>query len=109
MSFTIPDNDEAFHNNQATWMQTDINALVAGLANNGVVSGCAVSEDGGGASMDLDVTAGTIQIESTLYSITGGAAAVTIGTADGSNPRIDLVCANTSSALTVTAGTAAAK
>lgn len=107
MAFTLPDNDEAFNTNQSIWMQTDINAIIAAINGDGVVSGCVVSEDGGGASMDLDVTAGSVQISDTTYSITGGAAAATISTAHGTNPRIDLVCANTSSILTVTAGTAA--
>jgi len=108
MGFTIADNDEAFNANQSIWMQTDINALVAAIAGDGVVSGCAVSEDAGGASMDLDITSGTIQISDTAYSITGSAAAVTIGAADGSNPRIDLITAKTDDTLNVTAGTAAA-
>lgn len=108
MTFTILDNDEAFNNNQSIWMQTDINALIAAINGDGVVSGCVVSEDGGGASMDLDITSGTIQINDTTYSITGSAAAVTIGAADGSNPRIDLVSAKNDDTLNVTAGTAAA-
>jgi hypothetical protein len=52
------------------------------------------------------VAAGTIQVSDTSYSITGGNATITA--ADGTNPRIDLVCAKTDDTLPVTAGTPAA-
>jgi hypothetical protein len=105
MAFTLPDNDEAFNNNQSIWMQTDINALVAGIQGDGVVSGCAPTAQGT-PDMTVAVAAGTIQVSDTSYSITGGNATITA--ADGSNPRIDLVCAKTDDTLPVTAGTAAA-
>lgn len=108
MAFTLPDNDEAFNTNQSIWMQTDINAIIAAINGDGVVSGCAVSEDGGGASMDLDVAAGIIQIAGVQYAIAGGLGALTVTAADGANPRIDLVCANIAGAVTLTDGTAAA-
>jgi hypothetical protein len=105
MSFTILDNDESFNTNQSIWMQTDIDALVSGFNGDGVISGCAVTAQGS-PDMTVAVGSGTIQISATSYSITGANKAITA--ADGSNPRIDLICANTSSALTVTDGTAAA-
>lgn len=105
MAFTIPDNDEAGNNNQSIWMQTDINALVAALDGDGVVSGCGVTAQGT-PDMTVAVAAGTIQESDTAYSITGANATITA--ADGSNPRIDLVCAKTDDTLVVTAGTAAA-
>jgi hypothetical protein len=105
MAFTLPDNDEAFNNNQSIWMQTDINALVAGIQGDGVVSGCAPTAQGT-PDMTVAVAAGTIQVSDTSYSITGGNATITA--ADGTNPRIDLVCAKTDDTLPVTAGTPAA-
>jgi hypothetical protein len=102
MAFTLPDNDEAFNNNQSIWMQTDINALVAGIQGDGVVSGCAPTAQGT-PDMTVAVAAGTIQVSDTSYSITGGNATITA--ADGTNPRIDLVCAKTDDTLPVTAGT----
>ena len=85
-------------------MQTDINALVAGFAGDGAISGCATTAQGT-PDMTVAVASGIIQISDTEYSISG--TNKTITAADGGNPRIDLICANTSSALTVTDGTAA--
>lgn len=105
MAFTILDNDEVFNVNQAIWMQTDINALVAGFGGDGVVSGCAVTAQGS-PDMTLAVASGTISIAGAAVAVTSGN--VTITTADATNPRIDLVVVSNAGAKSVTAGTAAA-
>lgn len=105
MPFTIPDNDEAFHANQAIWMQTDINAIIAGIGGDGVVSGCAVTAQGS-PDMTVAVAAGYIRVAGAYVAVTVGN--VTITTADATNPRIDLVVVSNAGAKSVTAGTAAA-
>lgn len=106
MPFTIPDNDEAFNANQAIWMQTDIDAVVTGVAGDGVVSGCAVTAQGT-PDMTVAVAAGEIRIGNLNIGVAAGNG--TIATADATNPRIDLVSINSSGAIVVTAGTAAAQ
>jgi hypothetical protein len=106
MAFTIQDNDESFASNpQSLIMQTDINALVAGIGYDGVISGCAVTAQGS-PNMTVAVAAGLVQIAGGQVTVASGN--VTITTADGTNPRIDLVVVNSSGTKSVTAGTAAA-
>lgn len=106
MAFTIPDNDEAFAANpQSLIMQTDINAIVAGILGDGVVSGCAVTAQGS-PDMTVAVASGTVRVSAAQAAVTSGN--VTITTADATNPRIDLVVVNSSGTKSVTAGTAAA-
>lgn len=105
MSFTILDNDEVFNSNQSIWMQTDINALVAGIGGDGVVSGCAVTAQGS-PDMTLAVAVGVITISGVNIAVTAGN--VTITTANATNPRIDLVVVSNAGVKSVTAGTAAA-
>jgi hypothetical protein len=102
--FTIPDKGEGDSNIQSQFFQEDLEVLVEGLNGlNCVLSGCAVT---GGADMTPEVAKGAVLSNGTLYPIAAGT--VTIGTADSSNPRIDLVVVNSSGALAVRAGTAAA-
>lgn len=105
MAFTIPDHDEAFHQNQAIWFQTYINALVMGIEGNGVLSGCAVTAQGS-PDMTVAVASGVVRVNTKRVSVTG--ANVTITAADASNPRIDLIVVNDSGTLSCTAGTASA-
>lgn len=105
MAFTIPDNDEATSTNQALWMQTDINALVAGIGGDGVVSGCAVTAQGT-PDMTVAVAAGTVRLAGVYVAVAAGN--VTITTANATNPRIDLIVVNSSGTKSATAGTAAA-
>lgn len=72
-----------------------------------VYSGLAVTEDDTGASMDVDVAAGHIRTAAGI-GVLVTAAEVTLDTADGSNPRIDLVHVTTAGTLGETAGTPAA-
>lgn len=105
MAYTIPDNDEAFSGNpQSIWMQTDIDALVQGFVKEGVVSGCAVTAQGT-PDMTVAVAAGDVRIGTAIVAVTGGN--VTIATANGTNPRVDLISVNSSGTKVATAGTAA--
>jgi hypothetical protein len=106
VAFTIPDNDEVsspYH--QARWMQTDIDALVSGIAGNGILSGCAVTAQGS-PNMTVAVAAGLVLIAGALVVVASGN--VTIGAADATNPRFDLVVVNNAGTKSVTAGTPAA-
>lgn len=104
MAWTIPDKGEGDSNIQSVLFQEYLDVLVAGLAGTDcVVSGCAVT---GGADMTPAVAAGVVISNGVWFSVTG--ADVTIGTADATNPRLDLIVVNSSGSLAVRAGTAAA-
>ena len=105
MAFTIPNQADAGTSSQSEIDAQDIAILVAAYNGSGVVTGGAVTAQGT-PDMTVAVAAGTVMIAGTHYAISAGNA--TIGTADSSNPRFDLISINTSGALVVTAGTAAA-
>ena len=104
MAFTIPNQADAGTSSQSELDAQDIAILVAAYNGDGVVTGGAVTAQGT-PDMTVAVAAGTVMIAGTHYAISAGNA--TIGTADSSNPRFDLISINTSGALVVTAGTAA--
>lgn len=102
--FTIPDKGEGVHNHQSVLYQEDLEILVAGIQGmDCVLSGLAVS---GSGDMTPAVAKGAVLTNGVLKAI--AAADVTIGAADSTNPRIDLIVVNSSGALAVRAGTAAA-
>ena len=101
--FTIPNETDAGHAHQARVFESDIDILVAGLAGDGVVSGCAVSDNATG--LQVDVASGSVKIGGTEVTVASGT--VTPGAADGTNPRFDLVVVNNAGTKSVTAGTAA--
>jgi hypothetical protein len=104
MPWTIPDKGEGDNDLQSILFQEYLEVLVEGI--NGqtcVVSGCAVT---GGADMTPEVAKGAVLSNGTLFAVPAGN--VTIGTADTTNPRIDLVVVTVAGALAVRAGTAAA-
>lgn len=102
--FTIPDEGEGDHAHQSLLWQEYIDVLVAGISGiDCVLSGLAVT---GGADMTPAVAKGAVLSNGTLFAV--AAADVTIGAADATNPRIDLIVVNSSGALAVRAGTAAA-
>jgi hypothetical protein len=107
MAFTIESNDTAFNANQSRIYETDFSILVAGYAGTGVLTGCGVTAQGS-PDMTVAVAAGTIQPSAGVAAVTVTSGNVTIGTADGTNPRIDLITASAAGVKTVTAGTAAA-
>ncbi len=104
MAWTIPDKGEGDSDIQSILFQEHLDILVEGISGkNCVLSGCAVT---GGADMTPEVAKGAVLSNGVLYAVAAGT--VTIGTADSTNPRIDLVVVNSSGALAVRAGTAAA-
>lgn len=104
MAFTIPDAGEGDSNIQSILFQEDLEVLVAGIAGiDCVLSGLAVT---GGSDMTPAVAKGAVLSNRTMFAV--AAADVTIGAADATNPRIDLIVVNSSGALAVRAGTAAA-
>lgn len=104
MAWTVPDKGEGDNDLQSILFQEDLDVLVAGLSGiDCVLSGLAVT---GGADMTPAVAKGAVLTNGVLKAV--AAADVTIGTADATNPRIDLIVVNSSGALAVRAGTAAA-
>lgn len=102
--WTVPDKGEGDNDLQSVLFQEYLEVLVAGI--NGldcVLSGCAVT---GGADMTPAVAKGAVLTNGVLKPVTAGD--VTIGTADATNPRIDLIVVNSSGTKAVRAGTAAA-
>lgn len=105
MAFTIPNNADAFHTHQAEPDSVDIAILVQALNGEGVVSGCTVTAQGS-PDMTVAVAVGVVRIDNQLVTVTAGN--VTVGAADGTNPRIDLITVNNAGTKACTAGTAAA-
>lgn len=102
--FTLPDKGEGDNDLQSILFQEYLEVVVAGI--NGldcVLSGLAMT---GGADMTPDVAKGAVLTNGVLKAV--AAATVTVGTADATNPRIDLVVVTSGGALAVRAGTAAA-
>ncbi len=103
MPWTIPDKGEGDSDLQSILFQEYLEVLVDGIGGkNCVLSGCQVT---GGADMTPEVAKGAVLSNGTLFAV--AAATATIGAADPTNPRIDLVVVNASGALAVRAGTAA--
>lgn len=104
MAFTLPDKGEGDSNIQSILFQEDLEVLVAGIAGiDCVLSGLVVT---GGADMTPAVAKGSVLSNRIMYAV--AAADVTIGAADATNPRIDLIVVTSAGALAVRAGTAAA-
>lgn len=102
--WTIPDKGEGDNDLQSILFQEYLDALVEGInGRNCVLSGLAVT---GGADMTPAVAKGSVLTNGVLKAV--AAADVTIGAADATNPRIDLIVVNSSGALAVRAGTAGA-
>ena len=102
MAFTIPNNGAAAYPLQAAPDAVDIDILVAALNGNGVISGCAVTTS---SLLTVSVAVGTIEVNSAQVAVASGT--VTCGTADATNPRIDLVAVDNSGTKSIVAGTAA--
>lgn len=104
MAWTVPDKGEGDNDIQSILFQEYLEVLVAGLRGiDCVLSGLAVT---GGADMTPAVAKGAVLSNEAMFAV--AAADVTITTADATNPRIDLIVVNSSGALAVRAGTAAA-
>src|SRR3990170_6103785 len=101
---TLPDIGEGDSDLQAILFQEYLEVLVAGI--NGldcVLSGLVVT---GGADMTPAVAKGSVLSNGVMFAV--AAADVTIGTADATNPRLDLIVVTSAGALAVRAGTPAA-
>ncbi len=108
VAFDIPNkpaSPTALQEAKSTVFSCDLQAMIAAYKQNGVLSGCGLTQSGS-PDMNVVVAAGWIQIDGILYSVTGGNAAV--GNNASGNPRIDLISVNSSGTITVTAGTASA-
>ena len=68
-----------------------LNAMIAGIKQNGVVSGLACSEDAGGASRYVDVAAGTCLVDDTIYTEASAKTDLQLDAAHATLDRIDLV------------------
>lgn len=104
--WTIPDKGEGQSDAQSIAFQEYLEVLVAGL--NGidcVLAGCGCAPQGT-PDMTVAVAKGAVLTNGVLKPVTAGN--VTIGTADATNPRIDLIVVNSSGTKAVRAGTAAA-
>jgi hypothetical protein len=104
MAWTVPDKGEGDNDIQSILFQEYLEVLVAGVSGvDCVLSGCAIT---GGADMTPAVAKGAVLSNGTLFAVTAGD--VTIGAADATNPRIDLIVVNSSGTKAVRAGTPAA-
>ena len=72
-----------------------------------VISGGAVSQRGAGTNMSVDVTAASYMIVGTFYSVTGTTNVVISAAPAAGLERFDVIYADSSSTISVTAGTAA--
>lgn len=88
----------------ASWQSPAVAPTTPGFAPSQILSGCGVEYISG---LTFQVGACTYQINGVVYTIST-ITSVTLDAADASNPRIDLIVVNTSSAATNVTGTAAA-
>lgn len=106
MPYAIPNLADAGFAAQAAPDSGDFGILAAAFSRAGVVSGCAVTAQGS-PNMTVAVASGVVEIGGVL-SVVAANATLTIGTANGTNPRIDLIYTLAAGTPTVAAGTAAA-
>lgn len=106
MSFTIPNLGDAGFADQAEPDAVDFGSILGAAAGlTGVITGCAVTAQGT-PDMTVAVAAGTVMVAGVLKTVSSGN--VTISAADGTNPRFDLVVADSTGAKQRRGGTAAA-
>lgn len=105
MPFTLPDKGTTLANGQSVLFERDVAILQAGLSGSDcVLNGCACTPQGT-PDMTVAVAKGSVLSNGVLLPVTAGNA--TIGTADATNPRIDVIVVNSSGTKAVRAGTAA--
>lgn len=104
MPFTLPDKGEGDSDIQSIFFQEYLDTLVAGISGlDCVLSGLAVTSN---SNMVPSVAKGGVLSNGVMFAVAG--TTVTVTTADATNPRIDLIVVDSSGALQVRAGTAAA-
>lgn len=101
----LPNEADATFNDQAEPDSVDFEILLLGFQQTGVVSGCEVTESSG-SEMEIDVASGEVLLAGSGISVSAQADE-TIATADGTNPRVDLVTINSGGSVVVTTGTPA--
>lgn len=105
MAFTIPNEATAGFGDQSEIDKVDFDILVAAYAATGVVSGCGVTAQGA-PNMTVAVASGVCYFAGVRTTITGGNS--TVGAADATLDRYDLICATSAGSFTTVAGTPAA-
>lgn len=105
MPYVIPNEVDAVFTDQAEPDSGDFDIILRGLHRTGVISGCAVTAQGS-PDMTVAVAAGLVDSSGRRFTVTAGN--VTVGAADGTNPRFDLIGVDSSGTKGITAGTAAA-
>lgn len=105
MPYTIPNEATAGFADQAEPDSVDFDITTKGHGRTGVIEGCAVTAQGS-PDMTVAVAVGVVEVDGKRAVVTAGN--VTIGAADGTNPRFDLVHVDDAGTKGVTAGTAAA-
>lgn len=106
MGFTIPNTSGLTYPDQASPDKVDFDILTASQASCNVISGCATTATG--SSMVLTVASGFVRLGLGV-TVTVPGNTVTVGAADATNGRYDLVVASSSGTATVIAGTAASQ
>jgi hypothetical protein len=102
----VPDKGTAQHDTQSIRFSIDDEVLSAAAARvDARLSGCVPTQQGS-PNMTVACSAGTVLTNGVVYSVSAGN--WTVGTADATNPRIDLLVVTSAGALAVRAGTAAA-
>ena len=101
----IPNEADATFPDQAEPDSVDFAILLLAHEGTGVASSCFVTESTSPA-MSVDVTAGVVLLRGSQIQV-AAQASKTIATADGSNPRVDLITVDESGTVVVTSGTAA--
>lgn len=104
MAFTIPDRDESLSPRpQSVWMQTDIDAIIAGVRDTAVLSGCTVTAQGT-PDMTVAVASGDVVSGGSEAAVSAGNAVIAAASA---LPRVDCVVATSAGAVAVRQGTPA--
>lgn len=102
--FTIPNEPGLAHPELADVDSGDFDIIVAGVAGNGVVEGCTTVQLGSPA-MGVSVATGVVRIDDVDFNVPGGNE--TIGAADTTYARKDLIAVNSSGDVVVLTGTPA--
>uniref|UniRef100_UPI00258C328C hypothetical protein n=1 Tax=Acidiphilium sp. TaxID=527 RepID=UPI00258C328C len=103
MSFSIPNKGDGLADAQSLLFRQHIDVLVAGVEGTGITSGCAVAPSSG---MVISVAAGGV-VRAGVAAATA-AATPTVGAADATLPRFDIVVIADGNSAAIRAGTAAA-
>jgi len=85
--------------NQSLWMQADVDALVAGIKGNGVISGIGVTWSSG---WTFNVAAGSIYVSGSTVSVSS--TSVSVLQANGGRHRLDLIVVNSSGVVSAVQG-----